>query len=336
MKKLLSSPSLASYDELVEAGIMKRKYIIYSAYMATLSSYPLLARVAGLRGTVSTILAKMTLITSIKMLDNLNDTLHTREEAANSLERQTEAMAKGVFTPVEGEDLKTRAENSSLLLSTLIHRWISTATPRAHRMRRIFLDDLRRYMDGQRQSFSQRSFGDREQLDIYTYLRCVNEKSIGRIWVGLDLCMLEHSSVGLDDEIINGLRESFDYLFKSCNIYDDVADLDVDMAGGIWNSVVYLGIDRGEIKPGGKISLGRSLLRDTVRLGDLHYLNAVECVKRVGRVLGFDMGGLLKCFMVLRYFVMRKWFFRSKNPLDLLDFMNVRVPLYIQRYAARV
>ncbi|MEM4297077.1 MAG: hypothetical protein QW815_01755, partial [Nitrososphaerota archaeon] len=195
MKKLLSSPSLASYDELVEAGIMKRKYIIYSAYMATLSSYPLLARVAGLRGTVSTILAKMTLITSIKMLDNLNDTLHTREEAANSLERQTEAMAKGVFTPVEGEDLKTRAENSSLLLSTLIHRWISTATPRAHRMRRIFLDDLRRYMDGQRQSFSQRSFGDREQLDIYTYLRCVNEKSIGRIWVGLDLCMLEHSSV---------------------------------------------------------------------------------------------------------------------------------------------
>ena len=336
MREMLNEPWLASYEEMLQARIMKRKYITYSAYMATLSSYPLLARVAGLREIVSTILAKMTLITGIKTLDNLNDSLHSREEAVKSLERQFEAMTKGVFTPLGDDSLKARAENSALLLSSLIHRWLSSRVPGAHRMRRVFLDDLRRYIEGQKLSFNQQSREHRKSLNIFTYLGNVNEKGIGRIWVGLDLCMLEQKVQGLDDSIIQGLRESFDYLFKSCNIYDDVADLDVDMAAGIWNSVVYLGIDRGKLRVDGGFSLERSLLRDTVRLGDLHYLRAVDAARRVGCILGFDVSGLLKCYMVLRYFVMRKWFFRAKNPLDMIDFLNVRVPPHIQKYAIQI
>jgi len=333
MKTMLNEPWLATYDEMLKASIMKRKYITYSAYMATLSSYPLLERVATFREIVSTILAKMTLITSIKTLDNINDSLHSREEAVESLDRQFEAINKGFFTPLTERSLKARAENSALLLSSLIHSWLNSKVPGAVRTREIFLEDLRRYIGGQKLSFDQQSREHRRSLNIFTYLKNVNEKGIGRIWVGLDLCMLEEKVHGLDDSIIKSLRESFDYLFKSCNIYDDVADLDVDMAGGIWNSVVYLGIERGKLVADGGFSFEKSLLRDTVRLGDLHYLKAVDAARRVGGVLGFNVVGLLKCYMVLRYFVMRKWFFRAKNPLDLIDFLNVRAPPHIQKYA---
>jgi hypothetical protein len=77
---LLRGPDLASYEEMLELGVMKKKYIPYSAYMAAISAYPLLSRVASQKQLLSTILAKMALILSIKVLDNINDTFHTTEE----------------------------------------------------------------------------------------------------------------------------------------------------------------------------------------------------------------------------------------------------------------
>ncbi|MEM4417012.1 MAG: hypothetical protein QXD32_03025 [Nitrososphaerota archaeon] len=334
IRSLLDGPGLASYDELRKARLMKRKYVAYSAYMATLSSYPLLASRAGLREMASTIMAKMSLITGIKVLDNINDSLHSWEEAVKSLDRQYEAISTGVFQPVGGDDIKARAENSSLLISALVHRWLEREAANASKAREIFLEDLRRYIEGQKLSFSQQSVEHREKIDIYTYLRNVNEKSIGRIWVDLDLCMLEQTVAELDERVIYELREAFDYLFKSCNIYDDVADLDVDMAAGIWNSVVYLGMEKGVSR--GFEGVDRGLLRDTVRLGDLHYLKAVNAARRLGERLSFDVEGLLRCFTALRYFVMRKWFFRTKNPLDIIDFVNVRVTPEIMAYAGRL
>jgi hypothetical protein len=334
IRTLLHGPGLASYDELRQAKLMKRKYIAYSAYMATLSTYPLLSSRAGLSEIASTIMAKMNLITSIKVLDNVNDSLHTWEEAVKSLDRQYQAITTGVFQPLEGDSIKARAENSSLLISALIHRWLEKQAAKASKARQIFLEDLRRYIEGQKLSFSQQSVEQRENLNIYTYLQNVNEKSIGRIWVDLDLCMLEQTVSDLNDEIIYKLRESFDYLFKSCNIYDDVADLDVDMAAGIWNSVVYLGMEKGVSK--GFEGIAKDLLRDTVRLGDLHYLKAVSAARKLGEKLSFDVEGLLRCFTALRYFVVRKWFFRTKNPLDIIDFVNVRVTPEIEAYARRL
>lgn len=331
---LLRGHGLSSYEDMVQLGVMKKKYIPYSAYMATISAYPLLSRIASRQHLLSTILAKMALILSIKVLDNINDTYHTTEEAVDSLQRQAAALISGnyidrhVYTPV------TRAENSCILLASLVNKWLKTVVPASKTSSKLFLDDLKTYIDGQCGTFLQQNTAQRNKLTIHDYLRRINEKGVGRIWVGLDLCMMEQLC-GENKKTLTGfnlIRKGFDYVFKSSNYYDDVADLEADLDSGIWNSVVYLGLEMGLLqKPEDALKCNK-VKKMTINLGDLHYLIGLCYLKRVSDYLPINEKSLLASMAVFRFFTARKWFFKSLNLLNFVEFLKSKVPDELHPY----
>ena len=139
---MLRGPELSSYEEMLELGVMKKKYIPYSAYMAAISAYPLLSRVASQKQLLSTILAKMALILSIKVLDNINDTFHTTEEAADSLQRQASAIVYGVYATQQPSTPVKKSENSCILLALLVNKWLKTAVPTSTTATRLLLENI--------------------------------------------------------------------------------------------------------------------------------------------------------------------------------------------------
>jgi hypothetical protein len=331
---LLRGPELASYEEMLELGVMKKKYIPYSAYMAAISAYPLLSRVASQKQLLSTILAKMALILSIKVLDNINDTFHTTEEAVDSLQRQASAIIYGIYATQQPSTPVKKSENSCILLALLVNKWLKTAVPTSKTASKIFLDDLRKYIDGQRSTFLQQNAVRRNNLTIRDYLQQINEKGVGRIWVGLDLCMMEHLCAK-NEKTYKGfqlLRKGFDYVFKSSNYYDDVADLEADLSMGIWNSVVYLGIDMGLLKKPEEALKSDRAKKMTIRLGDLHYLIGLSYLRHASKYLPVNEKSLLASMAVFRFFTARKWFFKSPNISNFVDFLKSKVPDELQPY----
>jgi hypothetical protein len=313
---------------------MKKKYIPYSAYMAAISAYPLLSRVASQKQLLSTILAKMALILSIKVLDNINDTFHTTEEAVDSLQRQASAIIYGIYATQQPSTPVKKSENSCILLALLVNKWLKTAVPTSKTASKIFLDDLRKYIDGQRSTFLQQNAVQRNNLTIRDYLQQINEKGVGRIWVGLDLCMMEHLCAK-NEKTYKGfqlLRKGFDYVFKSSNYYDDVADLEADLSMGIWNSVVYLGIDMGLLKKPEEALKSDRAKKMTIRLGDLHYLIGLSYLRHASKYLPINEKSLLASMAVFRFFTARKWFFKSPNISNFVDFLKSKVPDELQPY----
>ncbi|MCS7133359.1 MAG: hypothetical protein NZ921_00970 [Candidatus Caldarchaeum sp.] len=335
MHTMLQNKHVASYDEMLTAGVMKKKYLPYSAYMATISAYPLLERKASRSEIFSTVLAKMALILSIKVLDNINDTFHTTEQAEASLQRQLHAVTRGQYIIAEETDFIGRAENSCIALAALVNKWLNKKTNTASVMRNSFFKDFELYISGQNATFRQQNEAVRHKLTIHDYLKNMNKKGVGRVWVGLDLCMLEHISekTELDYKGFEYIRKGFDYVFKSSNYYDDVADLEVDLKLGIWNSVVYLGKDLGIIANPEESLTNDLLKRYTIRLGDLHYLLGVEYLRQASKYIAFNQESLLASMNVFRIFTVRKWFFKSKNPSHFLDFLVARVPKELMRYS---
>ncbi|MEM2114974.1 MAG: hypothetical protein QXS12_05920, partial [Candidatus Caldarchaeum sp.] len=185
MENILGGEETASLQELMDLGVMKKKYLPYSSYMATISAYPLLRKKATRAQILSTVLAKMALILSIKVLDNINDTFHTTEEAEQSLQRQKKAIEEGAYTSAGNNDIIKRAENSCILLALLVNKWLKSLADRVSTAKKEFLRDLSLYIFGQGATFKQQSSLDREKLTIHDYLRNMNEKGVGRVWVGL-------------------------------------------------------------------------------------------------------------------------------------------------------
>jgi hypothetical protein len=152
--------------------------------------------------------------------------------------------------------------------------------------------------------------GDRPT--IKDYIQKINEKSVGRIWIDLDFCLLEQSLGRLTDEelyVIQNVRKAVDYLFKGCNIYDDVADLEEDLSMDIMNSVVLLGLDRGHIdehdlcKDKKKLFLKlkqRGAIDETVLLGDVLFLEGIKPLEKTEKISGLvDLGALIQNAKIL-------------------------------------
>lgn len=336
----LEGEECAALDELISLRVLKRKHYVYAAYLAAISSFPILGRISSRKEVLETMLAKMFLISSIKALDNINDGWHSAEDAWLSLSRQSLAIMEGEVSLIDGSSAIRRAENSCIVLASLVNEWLREYTAGAENTRRDFLRDLERYFEGQRLSLIQQgktSREDQSRLSIGDYLSKINEKAVGSIWIDLDFCLLEAKLRGLPPHVersVNAIRRGVDYVFKGCNIYDDIADLGQDLAEGIWNSVVYLGIDQGRISFNGRARYEKGLLRDAARLGDLLYLRGKDCIESVPhdpRI--FDIPALLAGLYVLRIFSARKWFLRTKNMLDVLDFVVPRVPERLHKYA---
>jgi hypothetical protein len=220
-------------------------------------------------------------------------------------------------------------------LALLVNKWLQNLPDTVSTAKKEFLRDLSLYFSGQKASFMQQDRLARENLTIRDYLKDMNEKGVGRIWVGLDLCMLE-SLCGKTSTEIKGfdyLRKGFDYVLKAANLYDDVADLKVDIELGILNSVVYLGRDLGLIVDAKESLKNGFLKRQTIRLGDLYHLKGLEFLKKASKCIDFDVNSLIAGMNVLRIFSVRKWFYQSRNPIYFVDFLHPRCSDKVMNYS---
>jgi len=105
---------------------------------------------------------------------------------------------------------------------------------------------------------------------------------------------------------------------------------------GIWNSVVYLGIDMGLLKKPEEALKSDRAKKMTIRLGDLHYLIGLSYLRHASKHLPVDEKSLLASMAVFRFFTARKWFFKSTNILNLIDFLKLKVPDELLPYAQYV
>jgi hypothetical protein len=138
------------------------------------------------------------------------------------------------------------------------------------------------------------------------------------------------------------IRKAIDLIFKGCNVYDDIADFKVDMAHNIWNSVVYLALDKGYcdeddlIQPAGNLANTLERLgafNEAMQLGDLIFLKGVEKLeeaKEYTKVI--DVDALKFNAYLLRLFAIRKWLIEAKSPLRLLKILRPTVSDQILSY----
>lgn len=344
--KALSRAECLSFDELISKRTLKRKHYHYGAYLAVVSSFPILSKAMDDKTILDPVIAKTSEISSIKALDNLNDEHHSNEWALKTMELQRQAFLDQGFQLPNAETPLSRAENSTYALAALTCQILSSHVDFDSATYKVFQADLDKYFKGQMDSMLQKINGRDEnaRIDIKTFLTSINEKGVGNIWVDVDFCFLEafQSLEEGEYQAMADIRKAIDLIFKGCNVYDDIADLKVDLAHNIWNSVIYLALDRGHCDendlaqpPGEAVkSLERAgVFEEAVQLGDLIFLKGVkklEEAKNYSKVI--DVDALKFNAYLLRLFAIRKWLLEAKNPLRLIRILKPTVSDRILSY----
>lgn len=347
LNQLSKIPNCLDIDALKSCGLIKRKHYVYGAYLATISSHPILY---WTEETTASILAKTSAITSIKAFDNLNDHWQDKDRALASLLTYLEAFTKDFFCLHEGEELISRAENSIYAMARWTHHALADVDPSSLTFK-LYVEDFARLINGQINSLKQRADtrGDGE-ISIYRYLKEINEKGVGCIWLDIDFCFYERALAHLDsseEEAINQIRRAMDYTFKACNLYDDVADLRNDLQSGIVNSVALLASDLGYCsieelgegrEPMNKL-MGSGALRDSICLADLIFLKGMKHLYKARCSNHIDVDALIFATQLLRTFSMRKWVLEEKSLFSfktaLRSFQELdsyAIPDHIRRY----
>ncbi|MCW4032205.1 MAG: hypothetical protein NWF08_02300 [Candidatus Bathyarchaeota archaeon] len=351
----LNTPIFADYDSLKKTVLLKDKHYYYGGYLAALSSYPILYKIND-KIIFDAMLAKTAAITSIKILDNIDDRHYTKSDSVDSQIRHLQAFTSKRFEMPRARDFYDRAENSCYEIARWTYQIANKELPQASPTWKIYLEDFQRYIDGQIKSMNAKKDLNGDRPTIKDYIQKINEKSVGRIWIDIDFCLLEQSLGGLTDEelyVIQNVRKAVDYLFKGCNIYDDVADLEEDLSMDIMNSVVLLGLDRGHIdehdlcKDKKKLFLKlkqRGAIDETVLLGDVLFLEGIKPLEKTEKISGLvDLGALIQNAKILRAFAIRKWMFHEKNASSLLNTMKsfgnhkyFRIPESVIKYQSYI
>ncbi|MBU7047741.1 MAG: hypothetical protein HXS54_15000 [Theionarchaea archaeon] len=316
-KLSLLSSGCMEYIYLLESQYMKEKHWIYAILMAAAESLPLLYRKCTRDEVLKSILAKTSLGASSKLLDNLNDEIHTSEEALSSLENYLSALRSGEFekkcnTPVE------RAESSACEMASWIYFSLNVDVPAFT----LYIQDCTNLVTGQIRSLEHKKKG---WPSLSEYIESIAEKSIGDVWIDIDLCSFDV----LDDSLMK-LKKANEYIFKSSLVYDDVQDIFEDIRTHSVNSAVILGIERTiispddlqEMQPFKIVSLLREsgILRETVYLADALFLKGVDILMQVKNSC-IDMKGLLKSFKLVRLFNLRKLLMMNKDFWTLKQFL---------------
>ncbi len=316
-KLSLFPPHCMEYSHLLENQYMKEKHWIYAILMAAAESLPLLYRECTRDEVLKSILAKTSLGASSKLLDNLNDEIHTSEEALSSLENYLLALRSGEFekkcnTPVE------RAESSACEMASWIYFSLADDVPAFT----LYIQDCTNLVIGQIRSLEHKKKG---WPSLSAYIESIAEKSIGDVWIDIDLCQF----YVLDDSLMK-LKKANEYIFKSSLVYDDVQDIFEDIRTRSVNSAVILGIegnvitpdDLQEMQPFKIVSLLREsgILRETVYLADALFLKGVDILMQVKNSC-IDMKGLLKSFKLVRLFNLRKLLVMNKDFWTLKQFL---------------
>jgi len=289
------------------------------------------------------ILAKTAEITSIKVLDNINDLWQSQDRALKSLEIQHKAFTTPNFQMPDGEDLLSLAENATYKMAELTGKIVLEAVDKDSITYKMYTEDFERYIRGQSSSMGQRIDADDEKVDIRKFLLEVNEKGVGRVWIDVDFCLLE-GCLDLEYGEVKAMeliREAIDLIFKGCNIYDDVADFHTDLSEGILNSVAYLAIDQGycselELKQHREVIyklMEMKAFEDAIQLGDLIFLKGLAKLDEAKTYTNLiDVDGLRFNAEVLRIFAMRKWLINGRNVKRWIDVMKPKVSEKIADY----
>lgn len=310
-------PECMRYDLLLERKYMKEKHWIYAIVMAAAESLPLLYQECTKKEILHTILAKASLGASSKLLDNLNDEIHTVEEALSSLENYLSALKTGTFemkctTPVE------RAESASCEMAS----WIYHALDPDVEAFSLYTKDCAKLVDGQIGSLQHKKTA---WPSLGEYVELIAEKSIGDVWIDVDLCQFD----SLDETLYN-LKKGNEYIFKSSLVYDDVQDICEDIQTKSVNSAVILGFEQGIIsaddlseKNPSEVALllqEAGVLRDTIHLADALFLKGVDILLQID-TSRIDMKGLMEGFKLVRLFNLRKLLLMNKDLWTLKQFL---------------
>ncbi|MEM2942344.1 MAG: hypothetical protein QXT81_02865 [Candidatus Bathyarchaeia archaeon] len=322
----LDSTRCLTADELLAHRLLKRKHYYYGAYLSALTSLPILSS-AGSRSVVfSSMVAKTLAITSIKVLDNIHDKLLSRYEAAESQRRHLEAFTAEPFDLTYQTSFLGKAENSCMKMARWTYELVADGLSRETETSRIYFADFADYIEGQIGSFDEKIEDASPATTIQDYIRRVNEKSVGRIWVDIDFCFLEKALGRLrpaELQAVLNVRRAADYFFKGCNLYDDVADLEEDLKLGIFSSVPLLALDRGLIRESDLRRNSHELLNmlkqsgaidEAVELADLiflHGMKPLEEAKRLTEVM--DIDAIVFGAKILRMFAIRKWLIHERS-----------------------
>ncbi len=318
-------------EELGFNGILKKKHYHYGAYLSALTSVPMLSPSADYAQALYSMVAKTSAITSIKVLDNINDRFLSKQEAVESQRKHLRAFTEELFDLDYEASPRARAENSCMRMARWTFELARRGLRRNSEMYRIYRRDFEDFIDGQTRSIDEKAYDSKPITSIQDYIQRINEKSVGKIWVDIDFCFLEKSQGRLEPNELNAvlcIRKAADYFFKGCNIYDDVADLEEDLKHGIFNSVPLLALDSGKIDETDlnrdKIELLRILrqcdaVNDGVHLGDLIFLQGFRPLieaKRLSELM--DVDAIIFGAKILRGFAIRKWFIHERS-IDTLS-----------------
>ncbi|MCP8312608.1 MAG: hypothetical protein L6M37_06650 [Candidatus Methylarchaceae archaeon HK02M1] len=357
---LSDDPECLDYPSIIDYGYMKEKHWVYAAYMATITSLPLLYQVCKFQEILKAIFSKTSFGANIKLLDNLNDEIHDVSQAVDSLWNWLSAHTKGEYInrSKARDPIVTMAENSAFKMETWVFEAVSSNQLCASEMYGAYLDDAIKWVKGQADSLKHKVDRKGKLPSIKDYIIYISEKSIGDLWVDIDLCFFESGIKSFKEDLIRVIKQlkiGNSLVFKSSLVYDDVQDIYEDLKTKSINSAVILALERGVISQGDlkdkspheivKKLKEEQILMDTIRLADMVFLKGIEMVNTVDCLdKTLDRRGLIQGFRFVRLFNLRKLLIRNKDyetmklffsSLDNFDKIKRTIPddiMKLQRY----
>lgn len=297
------------YEVLLERKYMKEKHWVYAILMAAMESLPLLYQQCTTKEILQSILAKNWLGASSKLLDNLNDEIHTVEEALDSLENYLSALTCGVYERKEGSPVEM-AESSACEMASWLYLCLNYDSPAFT----LYKKDCRTLVEGQISSLEHKR---KEWPSLKDYVDIIAEKSIGDVWIDIDLCQFDE----LNEDLFL-VKKGNEYIFKSSLVYDDVQDIVEDIQTKSVNSAVLLALEREVIteedleqkEPAELTELleQSGILEDIIHLADAFFLKGVLAFMEVNTSC-VDKKGLLYSFRLVRLFNLRKLLLMKMN-----------------------
>lgn len=343
-------------NHLESLNLLKAKYVSLSSYFATLTSFPLIFRAYQIE-VEAAVLVKAFLILSIKLLDNVNDRLHDHPQSLLSMQLLYQALTSPEFGYHDSTSVIPRAENSAYYFARQAFESIREALTTSTVASEYYFGDVAAIIKGQISSFEQKLGNGQgsSSVTLAGYLSKICEKSIGRLWLDIDLIFLENFLSSFDKDhllMVRELRTGADYIFKSFLLYDDISDFDDDIEHGIVNSVILYAWEKEEFQQREiKMLKNRRIarpcdgqtIRDIVALGDLFFAKGVAHLRKASEDARdlLDVGALEFVSRILRAFTIRKLVANgdkfdglkhiARSFLDLHK-MRLSVPDYVLKY----
>ena len=231
------------------------------------------------------------------------------EEALDSLENYLNALTTGAY---EMKDMSTveKAESSACEMASWIYNCLDCDSPAF----KLYAEDCSKLVNGQVSSLEHKNAEWPSLADYCTYIA---EKSIGDVWIDVDLCQFDEIN-----EDLYTLKKGNELIFKSSLVYDDVQDILEDIQTKSVNSAVILALERGVIteddleerEPESLMQVldESGVLDDIIRLADAFFLKGVYTFLDM-ESYSVDKKGLLQSFRLVRLFNLRKLMMMKKD-----------------------